>query len=336
MQQFTDQIVRQVVPRLIFSFFLLFLVSIIILSPSHSALAEPSAAPPDWNPATGTDFADCSGINAQSDAETSSDGGTVCQNYGNDGAGNWDLYETLNYNNDANYGPARTADIQTLTVDNDTTWLYVQWDHVDAWSSASNADTHNHYLEIDTDGDEQGDFYVGWQAKVGINGNWQDADTQSWLTAEFVDGNGDVGGNNLKQSDFDSSDDGYESDNLATSDEIYARVVNGNLQIGIRWTYLGLSAAGPQSNWCLRAWTAQESTISKDKLYWHDHQQVSDLGSAKYDNLGFKCFTPTAITLSDVSGAAITRAALPIAAGLIAVLLLGSMYVWRRRAVTLR
>ena len=320
----------------LFAFILTILLSLTFFS---IALAAP---PPNWD-GSGATYTDCSGISEQAGTSLLAPAGAAlpkCQVYDYYDSDNWNLFETLYYDGDANYSNARTADIQEATVfteqdsQTDIWWLFLEWDHVDPWTEPSDANAHYHYVEIDVDGDEQGDYYVGWQAKDGIldavpTTQWRDANVNSLLDAEFRDntgpsafpGNGDIGGSTPQGSNNSSGTkgDGYETDHAAGNDKIYARQIGGDLQLAIDWSYLG---GPPPASYCVRFWTGQSSTLEKDKQLWHDQHPSSDLGDT-FDNTAFVCGTPTAVDLVGIAG---TGGQLPpsgLAAGLMLLAFLG-------------
>lgn len=263
------------------------------------------AAPPNvW---TGASFSDCHGIDDQAgDAVISPGGATIpkCQVYGYYDDNNWDLYESLDYGGDG----ATTTDIENVTIGANDVWLFLEWDHVANWDS-DKATGHGHYAEIDTDGDNRGDYYVGWQAKADLEADtaWLSAAENSLLIAEFKDsdsGANSVGGSDVMMSNLSSGSkgDGYDTDHFAGNDDIYARRTDtNNIQLAIKWSYLEVSSA-PPSSVCVKMWSAQSSTLSESTLYWHDHFSSTDLSGNYYDNTQMNCLTPDAVKLSGING----------------------------------
>ncbi len=228
-----------------------------------SLAATRALAAPDPNWTVRSLMNDCSGPGQQGTAS--------CESYATD------FYEHIAYPSSG----ARTADIAAVRAGFDADYYYFEYDFVDPWSPVQSTG-HNVVLEVETNASSEsgrGDFYIGLTQKSEFNStSWIDAYDQGGYES-YSDSNDDVGGAQPPVSDFGgSSGDGYETDVSQGSDMVWARVVGGNFQVAIRRTVIG----DPQIAY-FRPWSRQSTTLSKDKLYFHDHNDTSDVD--QIDNL---------------------------------------------------
>ena len=220
-------------------------------------------AAPDPNWTIQSTMSDCSGPTQQQTAG--------CESYATD------LYEHLLYPSSS----ARTADIEAVHAGFDADYYYFQYDFVNPWSPVV-SNGHNIVLEIDTDAASEigrGDYYIGLFQKSEFDSTtWIDAYLQGGYDSH-VDNNNDVGGAQPLSSDFGgSAGDGYESDVTQGADMVWARIVGGNFQVAIRRTTIG----DPQVAY-FRPWSRQSTSLAKDKLYFHDQNDTSDVN--QIDNI---------------------------------------------------
>jgi uncharacterized repeat protein (TIGR01451 family) len=206
---------------------------------------------------------DCSGAAQQATP--------ACESYAND------RYERINYSV-PNPG---TADIQVVRSGYDATYLYFELDFVSAWSISASTG-HHVVIELDVDPDTEanrGDYYVGIFQKSEFNTTtWIDASVQGGYET-YHDANNDVGGANPLTSDYGGSNgNGYNQNIPQAADRVWARIVSGNFQIAVRRTIVGNTARVRA-----RVTSRQSTSLSKDKLYFHDHQSTSDV--QQIDNL---------------------------------------------------
>ena len=228
-----------------------------------SLAATRTLAAPDPNWSVQFTMSDCSGPAQQ--------GTGACESYATD------FYEHIAYPGDS----ARTADIAVVRAGSDTDYYYFEFDFVNPWSPVQSVG-HNVVLEIDTDASSEsgrGDFYIGLVQKIEFNStSWIDADNEGGYES-YSDSNNDVGGAQPLVSDFGgSSGDGYETDVSQGPDMVWARIVGGNFQVAIRRTVIG----DPQIAY-FRPWSRQSTSLSKDKLYFHDQNDITDVD--QIDNL---------------------------------------------------
>ncbi len=228
---------------------------------SLSALTAFAAPDPNW--AVQTTLTDCSGPSQQQTAG--------CESYATD------FFEHILYPSSS----ARTADIEIVRAGFDADYYYFEYDFISPWSPVLSTG-HNIVLEIDVDAATEigrGDYYIGVFQKVEFNStSWVDAFNQGGYDSH-VDNNDDVGGAQPLISDFGGTQgDGYESDVTQGVDMVWARIVSGNFQIAIRRTVIG----NPQIAY-FRPWSRQSTSLAKDKLYFHDQNDTSDV--SQIDNL---------------------------------------------------
>ena len=220
-------------------------------------------AAPDPNWIVQSSMNDCSGPLQQQTAG--------CESYATD------LYEHILYPSSS----ARTADIEVVRAGFDADYYYFEYDFVNPWSPVQSTG-HNIVLEVDTDAATEtgrGDYFIGLFQKADFNSTtWIDAFVQGGYYSH-VDSNNDVGGAQPLVSDFGgSSGDGYESDISQGTDMVWARIVGGNFQIAIRRTVIG----DPQIAY-FRPWSRQSTSLAKDKLYFHDQNDTTDV--SQIDNI---------------------------------------------------
>ncbi len=234
-----------------------------ILGCIASLTATRTLAAPDPNWSVQFTMSDCSGPAQQGTAS--------CESYATD------LYEHITYPSSS----ARTADIAVVRAGFDADYYYFEYDFVNPWSPVQSTG-HNVVIEVDTDASSEsgrGDFYIGlFQKSEFDSASWIDAFVQGGYES-YSDNNDDVGGAQPLISDFGgSSGDGYETDVSQGLDMVWARIVAGNFQVAIRRTVIG----DPQIAW-FRPWSRQSTSLSKDKLYFHDQNDTSDVD--QIDNL---------------------------------------------------
>ena len=222
----------------------------LILGCIASLAATRTLAAPDPNWTVRFTENDCSGPAQQ--------GSPGCESYATD------LYEHINYST----ASAPTADIAFVRAGFDTDYYYFEYDFVNPWSSAQSTG-HNVVIEVDTDAATEsgrGDFYIGLFQKTVFNSlSWIDAYNQGGYES-YSDDNNDVGGAQPLASDFGGSQgDGYETDVNQGPDRVWARIVGGNFQVAIRNTVIGSPLIA-----YFRPWSRQSTSLSKDKLYFHD------------------------------------------------------------------
>ena len=125
----------------------------------------------------------------------------------------------------------------------------------------------------------RGDYYIGvFQKEEFDSASWVDAFSQGGYES-YEDVNDDVGGANPTTSDFGGSPgDGYDTALSQGSDRVWGRIVGGNFQVAVRRTLVGDPAVA-----ALRPWSRQSTSLSKDKLYFHDQNPIADV--AQIDNL---------------------------------------------------
>ncbi len=226
--------------------------------------AGPRAAPdPNW--IVQITRTDCSGQAAQQTGP--------CESYATD------LYEHVDYT--VTPPGAATADIQTIHAGFDSDYYYFELDFVVAWDKDISTG-HQVVIELDTDSATEsgrGDYYVGlFQKEEFDSTSWIDADSQSGFEI-YSDPNDDVGGGNPSASDFGGSEgDGYDGGVSQTSDMVWARIVAGNFQVAIKRT-----AVGDPLKMGFRPWSRQSTSLPKDKLYFHDQNDTSDV--SQIDNV---------------------------------------------------
>ena len=214
--------------------------------------------------------------------------GTVgCESYATD------FYEHISYPS----ATARTADIAAVRAGFDTDYYYFEFDFVNPWSPVQSGG-HNVVLEVDSDASSEfgrGDFYIGLIQKSEFDStSWIDAYDQGGYES-YSDSNDDVGGAQPLVSDFGgSSGDGYETDVSQGPDMVWARVVGGNFQVAIRRTVIG----DPQIAY-FRPWSRQSTSLSKDKLYFHDQNDTSDV-----DQIDNVCGVPMTTCIASGPGLA--------------------------------
>ena len=221
-------------------------------------------AAPDSGWSVRAQTSDCSGSAAQGTAS--------CYAYSND------KYENIDYTVTQN---AETSDIQEVNTGFDTDYFYVEMDFVAAWN-LNHSTGHQFVLEFDVDSDtesDRGDYYLGvFQVEEFNQTTWVDAYSEGGYEM-MRDANDDVGGASVTSSDYGGSPgDGYETAVSQDADQVWARVVNGNFQVAIKRSVIG-SPGGAR----LRPWSRQSTSLSKDKLYFHDQNSVSDVGQV--DNI---------------------------------------------------
>ncbi len=226
-----------------------------------TALTSFAAPDPNWT--VQSTLNDCSGPSQQQTAG--------CESYAAD------LFEHIQYPSPT----ARTADIDVVRAGFDTDYYYFEYDFITPWSSGQSTG-HNIVLEVDVDAATEtgrGDFYIGVFQKVEFNStSWVDAFSQGGYDSH-LDANDDVGGAQPLISDFGGTQgDGYESDVTQGPDMVWARIVSGNFQIAIRRTTIG----DPQIAY-FRPWSRQSTSLAKDKLYFHDQNDTSDV--SQIDNI---------------------------------------------------
>lgn len=243
---------------------------------------------------------DCFGDPAQTD--TAED--LPCQTY------NGDLYESLEYMG-ISEEPADDSDIQVFRVGADATFLYVEWDMAAPWD-IDTSPSHHYVIEVDVDPSveaRRGDDYVAIFGKSEFNStSWVDAFLQGGYTAYADNANGgtrnDVGGPDPETGDPSCSgcpdpaggQDGYSGPITQQSGQVFARVISGNVQMAVRWTYLQNSVANGNENqtlsgrptfFAVRGWISQSSSLEQDQLYWHDEHPTTDLPTERFDNVGW-------------------------------------------------
>lgn len=164
--------------------------------------------------------------------------------------------------------------------------------------------------------EQRGDDYLSIFGKTEFDtSSWVDAHQQGGFDAYADNGDSgtanDVGGTNPGTGDPNCGDcpapnpntqDGYTGKICDGEDRVYARIVNGNVQLAVRWTCLrdsGNNDLGERpASFRVRGWSSQSSTIEKDKLYWHDENLPADIAGENFDNVdwfttGAAIATPT-------------------------------------------
>lgn len=282
----------------------------IVIAAHALAIPHLAAAQPDPSWVNGAILVgsvnDCSGPGNQTNAAEA----VLCQSY------NADLYESLDYTGD-NPEPADDTDIQTFSVGADGNFLYVEWDLLASWDERTTPG-HQYVVEVDVDPltEQRGDDYLAIYGKNEFNtSSWVDAYEQGGFEAYADNGDSgtanDVGGTNPATGDPNCVDcpapnpntqDGYTGKICDAEDRVYARIVDGNVQLAVRWTCLEDSSnnvlGNPPAAFRVRGWSSQSSTIEKDKLYWHDENLPADIAGENFDNVdwfvaGASIATPT-------------------------------------------
>ena len=221
-------------------------------------------AAPDPNWSVQFTLTDCSGAAQQNTP--------ACDDYATD------LYEHLDY---SDVPSARTADLRALHTGYDADYYYFEADFVGNWSQ-SRSPSHQFVLEFDVDVDTEtsrGDYYVGiFQKSEFDSTSWVDAYVSGGFDSK-QDSNDDVGGADPIASDFGGSPgDGYNADVTQGSDQVWARIVGGNFQIAVKRSLIGSPA-----ELHVRTWSRQSTSLSPDKLYFHDQNNVTDV--SQIDNV---------------------------------------------------
>ena len=183
-----------------------------------------------------------------------------------------DLYE----NWDPNVQDAGQTDIVTYESAGDSDFIYFRFDQRDAVTTNGSVIFH---IGIDTDGDGDEDYWLEYNPdSSNIGSGWDNASNISY-DLKF-DANDDVGGGNTTP-DSDDTADGFEDGVDVNDDDIFARIVDGNVEIAVSRNVLGINEAQQVGS---RGWTRQDGNIGTDKTHWHDEQESSDLGTFRIDN----------------------------------------------------
>jgi hypothetical protein len=224
----------------------------------YSLMSIAQVVTPDSNWSVTSTVTDCSGNSSYGMSET------TCQNY------HGDLYENWNPS-DSGHGD---TDIKTYSVGADNEYFYFEIDLRENWTSNSR----KYYLEIEADDDGQSDYFVFYQPEgQDLSSSWKDIGGNGKVEV-YEDRNNSIGGSNPTGADSGDSD-GYESElssgkNLSSGD-FYVRLVDGNVQLALK-----KSKIGSPSNILSRAYASQNTTLSPDKLTWHDRNTISDFSGA--------------------------------------------------------
>lgn len=262
----------------------------------HDLRALLPTAPPDSNWVNPTllqqEVADCFGVDFQTNAGED----PPCQSYNND------LYESINYFHLTRADGANDADLIAFRAGTDSEYFYFEWDMVDDWDE-NHSDSHLFIVELDIDPlseNQRGDYYFAIYGKK----EFEDNGSENWIDAfnsggyeSFRDGNNDVGGNNVTSPDGSGGQDGYETPVNKSSNQVFARVKDGNMQLAVLRSLVGLTSSPVNTRF--RGWTSQSSSVPNDKLYWHDENNASDLNSFDIDNVAWTS-GPTAVTLTTI------------------------------------
>ncbi|MCP3870753.1 MAG: hypothetical protein GY703_22205, partial [Gammaproteobacteria bacterium] len=215
---------------------------------------------------------------------TSSGTGTgECDWYGDiDGANNgWedygDIIERPAASGGGTYYPR--IDIERVQIGADDNWFYFAIDVVGTGMS----DFFNY--EIDTDGDDRGDYYVVVKSPKDLGNGWSQKDVMVWS-----DENESVGGTYpLRAEGTGSSQDGYENEfwkegNSTYPDGVWARVNPSNatvVELAVQYSLLG----NPQVV-ALRGW-AQKGSQDNKAFYYHDYRNAAQHGSPYPNNTNY-------------------------------------------------
>jgi hypothetical protein len=303
-----------------------------------------AASPPSGNPPGPSiySYEDCHGAGVQTDtAEVN-----PCQSY------NKDLYETL----DTTQTAFACTDIEFFRVYQDVTFVYVEFDF-DGLFTNTNCGSQVFAIELDNDADTEGPNAIDQRFDYFIGGNSNSCRTSSatdWVAygsissaAFYEDTDDDAGGddprtadnctatdcidNNGDYNDTDRASDGPgtifcridESGGAGTSDKLY---------VALEKEYFDIGDVTSDGDVRIRLWSDTSSSISKDKLHWHDNNTSSDLDKS-FDNTGTAEWDTTAVTLTGIKATSSTRTAYLAAAVLILIVLLGaSILITRRRS----
>ncbi|NJR49390.1 MAG: DUF11 domain-containing protein [Leptolyngbyaceae cyanobacterium CSU_1_3] len=120
-------------------------------------------------------------------------------------------------------------------------------------------------------------FYVRYDP-LGINAGttWQPVGQLRGFISN--DANNDVGCGNLGLNDAKGCSDGFEQPITLQSEDFYVRIIGDKIEFALK-----ASLFGSKQQVRSRGYSTQTSTLSPDKLYWHDANDDTDLSSFRFD-----------------------------------------------------
>lgn len=212
---------------------------------------------PDENWSWSSSRSDCFGASDQ--------GSPGCSSY------TADIYEDLDYGENK----ASTADIAVTLGGDDEAYIYVEVDFLGDYNP-NHSEGNQIVLEFDVDSSTESnraDYYVGLYQKKEFNSKrWVDAYEEGGYEM-YHDANNDVGGFQPLHSDRGGFEgDGYENSVSQNADRVWGRVTNKNFQVAVKRSTLGNPA-----QLMVRVWSRRSTGLDKSKLYFHDHNDPSDV-----------------------------------------------------------
>jgi hypothetical protein len=246
------------------------LMTSLILAGSTGAAIAQTAPNPNWSvQATQTD---CSGTTAYSPNGSAGAEVLPCQSY------KADLYE----NWDPSVQGTGDTDIETYAAGYDGDFFYFRFDMRQNWNYDNSGVSRNYYLDVEADsgtagGDNRADFFVRYDpSALHVGTTWQAIGQSRGFI--YGDENNDVGCGNLGLNDAKGCSTGFKQDITLQSSDFYVRIIGDKIEFAIK-----ASLFGSKQQIRSRGYATQTSTLSPDKLYWHDANDNTDLSSFRFD-----------------------------------------------------
>ncbi|WGZ93323.1 MAG: SdrD B-like domain-containing protein [Candidatus Thiothrix putei] len=242
---------------------------------------------------------DCHGTSSYNPNGADGAENAPCQSYAQDIYENW---------NPAVAGAGDT-DIKQCRLgyyDGTEQYYFFAWQFRENWNYDNTGASREYHLELDTDHDAtspetpaRSDLFIRVQPRSTYQGStWHAVGNGDAII--YKDANNDVGCANPGQKDTKGCSTGYEADYSINQGDAFVRILNGQVELAIK-----AGVVDGLNNVKARCYASQTSTLSKDKLDWHDQNDASDLSSYTFDSTGFAEVGPNA-TAGTISGTVYT------------------------------
>lgn len=178
---------------------------------------------------------------------------------------------------------AGDADIETLRTGYDGRFYYVSFDQRLDWNADGAGATHTFGVEIEADqlagGDDRADFLLRYAPSAAhVGETWVDVGATANLSL-FRDSNNDVGGGDPFAPDAAATaGDGYETQLAVPGARVFARIVDGNVELAVAASDLGSPSAI-----AARGIVVQGGSLNPANVALHDHVSTADLTTLRVD-----------------------------------------------------
>ncbi|UOG90827.1 MAG: right-handed parallel beta-helix repeat-containing protein [Candidatus Thiothrix sulfatifontis] len=238
---------------------------------------------------------DCHGTSSYNPNGADGAENAPCQSYSQDIYENWDSLV-------AGAGDTDIEQCRLGYYDGTEQYYFFAWQFRENWNYDNTGESREYHLELDTDHDSaspetpaRSDLLIRVQPRSTYQGNtWHAVGNDDAII--YKDTNNDVGCANPGKKDTTGCSTGYEADYPINQGDAFVRILNGQVELAIK-----AGVVDGLNNVKARCYASQTSTLSKDKLDWHDQNDASDLSSHTFDSTGFAEVGPN-VSNKSISG----------------------------------